>query len=247
MILIAIGIAVGIVIAPQRGVRDGKMNSSQRPELAQTQEPKSAVDPGQSPAPPILDSSLETESPIPAPKIGATHERIPKPVRAHVTKPDVIEPEELGPTPPPRNFVPVKRTITVTETVAVRPPGPVTTQRQKDLLHSPPGPFAKAPAAVQPLVLAAEHAAQEASLDPSATNFDVAAEEWERVIPALAGTAQQTLARQRVADARLQAWKADPSASRSATAIAALRRFIVFAPDGPAREAARAELARMLH
>jgi hypothetical protein len=245
VILIAIGAAVGIVVAPR--VRDDARNSIQLPKPAATEEskseePNSAVDPGQPLAPPIPDSSTPAESPTPAPEIPAPHVAAPKPVRAPATKPRVTKPEEDASALSTGNFVPVRKTITVTEMVPVRPPAPTPRPRRADL-----GPFAGAPAAAQPLVLDAVRAAQKASLDPSAANFDTAAAEWERVIPALKGTAQQTVARQHVADARFQAWRADPTASRSATTIAALRRYIVFAPDGPAREAARAELARMSH
>lgn len=103
-------------------------------------------------------------------------------------------------------------------------------------------------ASVSPSALAVVRAAQKsvtaADTDPSATRYESAAADWEHAIPLLRGW-QQSLGRFELASARYRAWEMAPTTSRATTATAAIRTYMASAAQGPARDQARAWMARL--
>jgi hypothetical protein len=108
-------------------------------------------------------------------------------------------------------------------------------------------PFASLPPATQAQVRAAQGSGQTASGDPSAARYEAAASEWERVIPLLGGKPQQTIAWFELASSRFRAWEMDSTPARAASATTAIRAYLATAPQGPARDQARAWMARLSH
>jgi hypothetical protein len=112
----------------------------------------------------------------------------------------------------------------------------------------PPAPpldeFAAAPDSAAPLIAAARQASRAAALDSTAARLDAVGEAWEKVVPTLSG-AEQTIARQDLAEARFRAWVAAPDPYRAAAATASLRSFVVLSPPGPRRELAKEWLRRI--
>ncbi len=106
-------------------------------------------------------------------------------------------------------------------------------------------PFASLPPSAQAQVRAAQRSGQAASGDPSAGRYEAAASEWERVIPLLAGKPQQTIGWFELASARFRAWEMDSTPDRAASATTAIRAYLATAPQGPARDQARAWMTRL--
>ena len=154
--------------------------------------------------------------------------------------------EPLPPPAPANDVVPVRRFITTTEAAPERPPAtaPPRPRTSQPAPRVKPDEFAAAAESARPLVVAAQSASRAAVLDSSAANLDAAADAWDRAIPSLDG-ALQTAARRNLADARCRAWLAAPDPYRAANATAALRAYLVFAPPGPGRDAAKAWLLRI--
>ena len=105
-------------------------------------------------------------------------------------------------------------------------------------------------ASVSPSALAVVRAAQRsvtaADNDPSATRYESAASDWERAIPLLRGW-QQSLGRFELASARYRAWEMAPTPARASAATAAIHTYMISAAQGPARDQARAWMARLAH
>ncbi len=103
-------------------------------------------------------------------------------------------------------------------------------------------------ASVSPSALAVVRAAQKsvtaADNDPSATRYESAAADWDRAIPLLRGW-QQSLGRFELASARYRAWEMAPTPARASAATAAIRTYMASAAQGPARDQARAWMARL--
>jgi hypothetical protein len=78
---------------------------------------------------------------------------------------------------------------------------------------------------------------------PSA--WDSAAMEWQRVLEAVAGGPLESRVRYEIARARVLGWRADRTEIRAATARAALDAFLVQAPAGAERDAARGWLGQL--
>ena len=78
----------------------------------------------------------------------------------------------------------------------------------------------------------------------SAPEYDAAADGWERVLGMLHGGEYRD-GRQRLAEARYRAWQLEPTGERAARAAAALRAYMVVAPQGPDRESATRWLAEI--
>jgi hypothetical protein len=57
--------------------------------------------------------------------------------------------------------------------------------------------------------------------------------------------AEQTIARQKLAEARYRAWVAAPDPYRAAAATASLRSFLVLSPPGPRHDLAKTWLKRI--
>lgn len=74
--------------------------------------------------------------------------------------------------------------------------------------------------------------------DRSASSYDQAATEWERLRARIRGRAEELPALQRVAEDRLLAWQIAPTPARGAAARAAVTAFLAKAPEGPQREQA---------
>ena len=188
-------------------------------------------------APPVQEMPIQAPEPIPA-SLPPT----PKP------EPTVREPASTAePLPQDENIVPVRRLITTTE---VRPTSPAPRTNETPPLSVPQpavrkiDEFAAAPPTAIPLIAAARQAAQATARDSSAANLDATGNAWERTVPELNG-AQQTLAREKLAEARYRAWVAAPDPYRAAAATASLRTFVVLSPPGPRRELAKEWLRRI--
>lgn len=106
-------------------------------------------------------------------------------------------------------------------------------------------PLAPLPPDIQARVRAAQRIGQTADADPTAARYEAAASEWERVIPLLAGKPQQTIGWFELASSRFRAWEMDPTPGRAASATTAIRAYLATAPQGPARDQARAWMARV--
>ena len=101
----------------------------------------------------------------------------------------------------------------------------------------PPGPLAQ--------VRAAQRSKAAADAQPSADRYDAAADGWERTIPLLRGARQQSLSRLELASSRYRAWESEPTARRAASAAAAIRAYLAFAPQGAPLDLIRNWLARV--
>jgi hypothetical protein len=104
--------------------------------------------------------------------------------------------------------------------------------------------FASVPAPALAQVRAAQRSAASADADPSAVRYETAAADWERAAPLLQGW-QQSQARFEIASARYRAWEMAPTAARESAAVAAIRSYMTSAAQGPARDQARAWMARL--
>ncbi|MGE5179670.1 MAG: hypothetical protein ACM3PF_11290, partial [Bacteroidota bacterium] len=200
------------------------------------------VEPGASAASdePPAPAGAAITPPSPAGEPEAPETRTATPDRA----PALAEP--LPPRAGENDVVPVRRFITRTEAAPERPRAGAAPLVRATTPSPPPKPdeFAAASESARPLVLAAQSASRAAVVDSSAANLDAAADAWDRAIPSLDG-ALQTSARRNLADARYRAWLAAPDPYRVANATAALRAYLVFAPQGPGRDAAKARLLRL--
>ncbi len=170
-------------------------------------------------SPPVASAPAPEVASQPAPKV------LGQPVRGVATPavPGVV----AQPAPPPRR----------PQTAA--PPAKAPTPAKSS--------FDSLPEELLEAVNAAQAASDEASTDPSAASFDDAAMAWDRVFPLLDGMPEQTLVRQRIAEARYRSWQASPDPYRAAAATAALRHYLAFAPMGRDRDEAKASLARLSH
>jgi hypothetical protein len=106
-------------------------------------------------------------------------------------------------------------------------------------------PFAGQPDTVRALALNAHRLGLEATRRGSAARFDAAAAEWEWVVRRTAGTAAESEARMRLAEARFNAWQAGPTPRRAQAATEALTAYIARAPAGSARNRAAEWLDRV--
>lgn len=204
---------------------------SARAETGRTESPPveeaPAVEPG--PTPEELLERSAAEQPIEPPA-----ETSPP---AEPSSPEPAAPENLIDRAP-RHFVPVRKVIT--QTIIERPakaPAP---------LPSPP------PVAPKPDPAAAVRSAKSASLEAAKTRapeaFDRSADAWARAIPLLENAPETlALARREWAQARFQAWAAEPTAARRDSAIAATRQYLLYAPPGPERDQAWTWLGRLKH
>jgi len=110
---------------------------------------------------------------------------------------------------------------------------------------SPPDPFASLPSDELPAVRTAQQVSERARSEPSANNYEAAAAAWELALDEMRGRPEQTVARQRAAEARFYAWQASPNSDRADAAMRALRTYLVAAPPGLAREEAKFRLAQL--
>ena len=108
-------------------------------------------------------------------------------------------------------------------------------------------PFAGLSTAILAQVRAAQRSKAAADAQPSAARYDAAADEWERTIPLLRGSRQQSLSRLELASSRFRAWESEPTAGRAASAAVAIRAYLAFAPQGAPRDLVRNWLARVGH
>jgi hypothetical protein len=104
--------------------------------------------------------------------------------------------------------------------------------------------FASVPATALAQVRAAQRSVTAADSDPSALRYEIAAADWDRAVPLLQGW-QQVQGRFEVASARYRAWEMAPTQARATAATAAIRSYMTFAAQGPARDQARAWMARL--
>ena len=94
----------------------------------------------------------------------------------------------------------------------------------------------------------AKGASLEAAKSKTPAAFDRSSEAWERAIPLLQNAPEQlATARREWAQARFQAWAAEPSAARREAAISAARQYLLYAPPGPERDQAWTWLGRLKH
>ncbi len=107
-------------------------------------------------------------------------------------------------------------------------------------------PFAQLPDSVRALARGAHKLSVDAAGRHSAAQFEVAANEWERVVRRTQGVAELE-ARRQLADARFRAWVEAPSPRRAMAAQEALTGYIVRAPAGAARNEAAVRLDRVRH
>ncbi|HEU4724165.1 MAG TPA: hypothetical protein VFU59_02595, partial [Candidatus Eisenbacteria bacterium] len=203
---------------------------------------RSAEPPTDSPEP-VIDESVAATSPEPEPQEVAPEPPAPK---AEVRKTPAPKPRAPEPAPErlversPKNFVPVQTVITQT---IVAPPAsndaPATPKPSRAVSQHDPA-------------AAAVRAAKSASLEAARTKlpaaFDKSGDAWERTLPLLE-TAPETLAtaRREWAQARFQAWAADPTPARRDAAIASARQYLLYAPPGPERDQAWTWLGRLKH
>jgi hypothetical protein len=125
-----------------------------------------------------------------------------------------------------------------------RPPEPARARaagkvdRLKDDLESavPPDSPALSPAADAPPRLE--------GASPSAADYDAAAIHWEETLPSLRGE-EYRATRLRLAQARYRAWDLSPNSDRAAAAGAAIRAYLVTAPQSPERDEAARWLSRI--
>ena len=155
---------------------------------------------------------------------------------------------------PMRTLVPVTRVVTVVETTGVPSAAPKrVASPTPSILKRPPAPPAEPDpltAATEDLskrVRAARQATTHANEDPTAANYESAAEKWEALVIDLRGQPTQPRARFQLAAARFGAWEMHPNPQRAASAVAALRLCLVFPGTGTERDSARAWLARLSH
>lgn len=140
----------------------------------------------------------------------------------------------------PHHLVPVRTLITETVVApADTAPAPAPS--------TPAGPAVASPSA---RTAAALREANTASLDASQSKrpeaFDAAATAWERTFSLLDGAPEEmAAARREWAQARYQAWAAEPTPERNERAIASARAYLLYAPPGPQRDQAWTWLARL--
>jgi hypothetical protein len=79
----------------------------------------------------------------------------------------------------------------------------------------------------------------------SAADYDAAAARWQRILPGRTGAALEE-ARFRLAEARYQAWAAEPNTTRSHAASEALIAYLRYANTGAKRDQAASWLSRVL-
>jgi hypothetical protein len=172
----------------------------------------------------------------------------PAPKKTAGQEPDRLVPE------PMKTFVPVTRVVTVVETLGVAPAAPkriaprkppILKQSSPELIE--PDPLTAAAEDLTLRVQVARHATAHADEDPTAANYEAAAEKWEAIVSDLRGQPAQPRARYQLAAARFHAWEVHPNAQRAASAVAALRLCLVFTGPGAERDSAKAWLARLGH
>jgi len=96
----------------------------------------------------------------------------------------------------------------------------------------------KWPAEAQPIVERATARYDRAVKERSASQFDAAANDWEKVLLVAGSDANSLEARYRAAEARYLAWGIDPTAKREDLARGAIIAFLTRAPQGAARDSA---------
>jgi putative zinc finger protein len=106
-------------------------------------------------------------------------------------------------------------------------------------------PFVDLPPSSLAQVRAAQRSKAAADASPSAARYEAAAAEWERTIPLLRGTRQQSLGRLELASSRYRAWENAPTEGRAAAAAAAIRTYLTLAPSGAPRDLVKNWLARV--
>ena len=106
-------------------------------------------------------------------------------------------------------------------------------------------PFADLPPSSLAQVRAAQRSKAAADASPSAARYEAAAAEWERTIPLLRGSRQQSLGRLELASSRYRAWENAPTEARAAMAAVALRTYLTLAPQGAPRDLVKSWLARV--
>lgn len=218
--------------------------------------------PSNDPAPEILQSETNAPDTPPSDEIATT---------GTTATPTEMEPEVAAPTPAPpppkkkpasvpkaapattpapsperlverapKNFVPVRTVISqsvVAPSGESSAPAPVT----------PTNPLTK-PDAGAVAMRDAKSASLEAAKTKTPAAFDRSSEAWERAIPLLQSAPEQlAVARREWAQARFQAWAADPNEARREAAIAATRQYLLYAPPGPERDQAWTWLGRLKH
>lgn len=115
--------------------------------------------------------------------------------------------------------------------------------RAKDLGNQG-DPFGSIPAAAAAQVRVAQKSVAAADNDPSPARYETAAADWERATALLQGW-QQSQGRFEIASAKYRAWEMVPTPGRAAAATAAIRSYMASATQGPARDQARAWMARL--
>jgi hypothetical protein len=144
----------------------------------------------------------------------------------------------------PQNFVPVRKIIT--ETIV----GPSAGTRAPRLPETPatPARVAPTPDASAAAVRDAKSASLDAATSKLPTAFDKSADAWERALPLLEDAPEALAsARREWAQARFQAWAADPTRARRDAAVASSRQYLLYAPPGPERDQAWTWLGRLKH
>jgi hypothetical protein len=107
------------------------------------------------------------------------------------------------------------------------------------------GAFAEAPTSVRTAADQAEALYAKAHASGSAAGYDAAAKRWQTIVPGRTGAALEE-ARFRLAEARYQAWAAEPNATRSHAASEALIAYLRYAHTGAQRDQAASWLSRVL-
>ncbi len=143
-----------------------------------------------------------------------------------------------------QNVVPVRTVIT--ETIV-----------EPEAQHAAPVPVPVPPGAPlpstpsDPVALAlrdAKSASLEAAQSKLPASFDKSAEAWERALPLLENSPEALAGgRRELAQARFQAWAAEPTPARREAAIASARQYLLYAPPGPDRDQAWTWLGRLKH
>jgi anti-sigma factor RsiW len=108
-----------------------------------------------------------------------------------------------------------------------------------------PGAFAVLPESLRALARNAQRLSASAAEGRSASRWDAAAWEWERLLPRVAGGPFESEVRFRVAEARFLAWQIGPGERRARAATEALTAYLVRAPAGERRNRAATWLDRV--
>lgn len=96
-------------------------------------------------------------------------------------------------------------------------------------------PFGALPDSLLGPVREAERLEADAVAHRSASQYDAAAQAWERTLKSLAGGPLEVEVRRRLANARYRAWELSPTAGRARAAADALNGYVARAPAGPDR------------